>query len=211
LIVLEENYDRVMERLLSAAASLRVGNPEEPGITVGPVIDEAAYGRILEYIDIGKSEATLAFQQQNVPSEGYFIPPTIFTGVKPNMRIAREEIFGPVLSVLKVRDLDEAIEVANGTDYALTAGFFSRSPANIERAKAEIEAGNVYINRSCTGAVVGRHPFGGFKMSGGGTKAGGEDYLLQFLLPRVVTENIMRHGFAPEETPQYRDEFLPPR
>jgi len=211
LIVLEENYDRVMERLLSAAASLRVGNPEEPGITVGPVIDKIAYQRIKDYIDIGKSEATLAFQQQNVPSEGYFIPPTIFTGVQPNTRIAREEIFGPVLSVLKVRDLDEAIEVANGTDYALTAGFFSRSPANIERAKAEIEAGNVYINRSCTGAVVGRHPFGGFKMSGGGTKAGGEDYLLQFLLPRVVTENIMRHGFAPEETPQYRDEFLPPR
>ena len=101
-----------------------------------------------------------------------------------------------------MRDLDEAIEVANSTDYALTAGFFSRSPANIERVKAELEAGNVYINRSCTGAVVGRHPFGGFKMSGGGTKAGGRDYLLQFLIPRVVTENIMRHGFAPEETPR---------
>ena len=211
LILLEENYDRVMERLLAAAASLRVGSPEEPGITVGPVIDETAYRRIQEIIERGKSEATLAYQAKDLPPQGYFIPPTIFTGVKPDMRIAREEIFGPVLSVLKVRDLDEAIEVANGTDYALTAGFFSRSPANIERAKAEIEAGNVYINRSCTGAVVGRHPFGGFKMSGGGTKAGGEDYLLQFLLPRVVTENIMRHGFAPEETPQYRDEFLPPR
>src|SRR5712692_7232901 len=209
LIVLEENYDRVLERLLNAAASLRVGNPEEPGITVGPVIDKTAYERILNYIEIGKSEATLAFQHQDVPPKGYFIPPTIFVDVKPNMRIAREEIFGPVLSVLKARDLDEAIKIANGTDYALTAGFFSRGPANIERAKAEIEAGNVYINRSCTGAVVGRHPFGGFKMSGGGTKAGGEDYLLQFLLPRVVTENIMRHGFAPEETPLYRKEFLP--
>jgi len=211
LIVLEENYDRVMERLLSAAASLRVGNPEAPGIMVGPVIDEAAYRRILEYIDIGKSEATLAYQAKDLPPQGYFIPPTIFTGVKADMRIAREEIFGPVLSVLKVRDLDEAIEVANGTDYALTGGFFSRSPANIERVKAQLEAGNVYINRSCTGAIVGRHPFGGFKMSGGGTKAGGADYLLQFLLPRVVTENIMRHGFAPEETPQYRDEFLWPK
>ncbi len=211
LILLEENYDRVMERLLSAAGSLRVGNPEEPGMMVGPVIDEAAYKRIQEYIEIGKSEATLAYQAKEVPPEGYFIPPTIFSGVKPNMRIAREEIFGPVLSVIKVRDLDEAFEVANGTDYALTAGFFSRSPADIDRAKAEIEAGNVYINRSCTGAVVGRHPFGGFKMSGGGTKAGGADYLLQFLLPRVVTENVTRHGLAPEETPEYRDEFLWPQ
>jgi RHH-type proline utilization regulon transcriptional repressor/proline dehydrogenase/delta 1-pyrroline-5-carboxylate dehydrogenase len=211
LILLEENYDRVMERLLKAAASVRVGNPEEPGITVGPVIDEAAYNRILEYIQIGKSEATLAYQREDVPDKGFFIPPTIFSDVKPNMRIAREEIFGPVVSVLKVRDLDEAIAVANGTDYALTAGFFSRSPANIERAKAQIEAGNVYINRSCTGAVVGRHPFGGFKMSGSGTKAGGPDYLLQFLVPRVVTENITRHGFAPEQTSEYRDEFLWPK
>src|SRR5438477_846956 len=211
LILLEENYDRVMERLIAAAASLRVGNPEEPGIMVGPVIDESAYRRILEYMEIGKKEATLAYQAKEVPPQGYFIPPTIFTGVKPNMRIAREEIFGPVLSVLKARDLDEAFEVANGTDYALTAGFFSRSPANIDRAKAEIEAGNVYVNRSCTGAIVGRHPFGGFKMSGGGTKAGGADYLLQFLLPRVVTENVTRHGFAPEEVPEYRDEFLWPQ
>src|SRR6266404_3443673 len=210
LILLEENYDRLMERLIPAAASLRVGNPEEPGIMVGPVIDEAAYRRILEYIEIGKKEATLAYQAKEIPPQGYFIPPTIFTGVKPNMRIAREEIFGPVLSVLKVRDLDEALEVANGTDYALTAGFLSRSPDNIERVKAQLQAGNVYINRSCTGAIVGRHPFGGFKMSGSGTKAGGEDYLLHFLVPRVVTENIMRHGFAPEETPQYRDEFLWP-
>ncbi len=109
LIVLEENYDRVMERLLAAAASLRVGNPEEPGITVGPVIDETAYKRILEMIEVGKKEATLAYQAKDVPNEGYFIPPTIFTDVKPTARIAREEIFGPVLSVIKVRDLDEAI------------------------------------------------------------------------------------------------------
>jgi RHH-type transcriptional regulator, proline utilization regulon repressor / proline dehydrogenase / delta 1-pyrroline-5-carboxylate dehydrogenase len=209
LIVLEENYDRVIKRLVEAAASLRVGNPEEPGIMVGPVIDETAYQRMLEIIEAGKKEATLAFQG-SVPPEGFFVPPTIFTGVKPEMRLAREEIFGPVLSVLKVRDLDEAIEVANNTDYALTGGFFSRSPANIERVKAELVAGNVYINRSCTGAVVGRHPFGGFKMSGGGTKAGGGDYLLQFLVPRVVTENIMRHGFAPDTTPEYRAPFGQP-
>jgi RHH-type proline utilization regulon transcriptional repressor/proline dehydrogenase/delta 1-pyrroline-5-carboxylate dehydrogenase len=206
LIVLDENYDRVIKRLVEAAASLRVGNPETPGIMVGPVIDETAYRRMLETIEAGKKEATLAFQG-TVPSEGFFVPPTIFTDVKPTMRLSCEEIFGPVLSVIRVRDLDEAIRVANDTDYALTAGFFSRSPANIERVKAELVAGNVYINRSCTGAVVGRHPFGGFKMSGGGTKAGGGDYLLQFLVPRVVTENIMRHGFAPDTTPEYRTPF----
>ncbi len=209
LIVLEENYGRVMDRLLSAAASLRMGNPEEPGITVGPVIDETAYRRIQDYIAAGKDEAMLAYQKGDVPDKGFFIPPTIFANVTPEMRIAREEIFGPVLSVMKARDLDDAINIANNIEFALTAGFFSRSPANIERAKARLVAGNVYINRSCTGAVVGRHPFGGFKMSGGGTKAGGEDYLLQFMVPRVVTENIMRHGFAPEETAMYRDEFLP--
>src|SRR5215471_8889214 len=211
LILLEENYDRVMERLIPAAASLRVGNPAEPGIMVGPVIDEPAYRRILEYIEIGKKEAKIAYQAKEVPPHGYFVPPTIFTDVKPSMQIAREEIFGPVLSVLKVRDLDEALEVANGTDYALTGGFFSRSPENIDRVKARLEAGNVYINRSCTGAIVGRHPFGGFKMSGSGTKAGGEDYLLNFLVPRVVTENTSHHGFAPEKSPEYRDEFLWPK
>ena len=206
LIVLEENYDRVVKRLVEAAASLRVGNPETPGMLVGPVIDETAYRRQLDIIETGKKEATLAFQG-TVPPEGFFVPPTIFTGVTANMRLAREEIFGPVLSVMKARDLDDAIRIANDTDYALTAGFFSRSPANIERVKAELVAGNVYINRSCTGAVVGRHPFGGFKMSGGGTKAGGGDYLLQFLVPRVVTENIMRHGFAPDTTPEFRAPF----
>jgi RHH-type proline utilization regulon transcriptional repressor/proline dehydrogenase/delta 1-pyrroline-5-carboxylate dehydrogenase len=211
LIVLEENYDRVVERLLNAAGSVRVGNPEQPDVVVGPVVDEAAYRRILEYIDVGKNEATLAYQAKEIPPQGYFIPPTIFTGVKPEMRIAREEIFGPVLSVLKVHDFDEAIKVANGTDYALTGGLFSRSPANIERVKAQLEAGNVYINRACTGAIVGRHPFGGFKMSGAGTKAGGEDYLLNFLVPRVVTENVARHGLAPEKTPEYHDEFLWPK
>ena len=212
LIALEENYERVMHRLLAAAASLRVGNPEQPGITVGPVIDETAYHRIQEIIEKGKTEATLAFQATNIPDKGYFIPPTIFTDVKPEMTLSQCEIFGPVLSVLKARDLDDAIRIANDTDYALTAGFFSRSPANIERIKAELVAGNVYVNRSCTGAVVGRHPFGGFKLSGGGTKAGGSDYLLNFLVPRVVTENIMRHGFAPEVTPERRAEFLwPPR
>src|SRR5205814_10129226 len=148
MYLLEESYERVMTLLIQAAAILRIGNPEEPGIMVGPVIDEAAYRRILNYIEVGKSEATLAYQAKELPPQGYFIPPSIFTDVKPNMRIARHYIFGPVLSVLKVRDLDEALDVANGIDYALTGGFFSRSPDNIERVKAQLEAGNVYINRS---------------------------------------------------------------
>jgi RHH-type proline utilization regulon transcriptional repressor/proline dehydrogenase/delta 1-pyrroline-5-carboxylate dehydrogenase len=181
---------------------LKAGLPEEPGTVVGPVIDKAAYDRILGYIQLGKKEGKLAFQGQVPEGEGYFIPPTIITDVSPAARVAQEEIFGPVLCVFKAANLDEALQWANGTEYALTGGFFSRSPGNIERVKAELEAGNVYINRGITGATVARHPFGGYKMSGGGTKAGGRDYLQNFLLPRVVTENDMRRGFAPEEAAQ---------
>lgn len=199
LIVLADNYDRVLERLIEACRDLKAGSPEEPGTVVGPVIDKAAYDRILRYIELGKTEGKLAFQGKVPAGDGYFIAPTIFTDVSPLARIAQEEIFGPVLCVFKARNLDQALEWANGTEYALTGGFFSRSPGNIQRVKAELEAGNVYINRGVTGAMVARHPFGGFKMSGGGTKAGGRDYLLHFLLPRVVTENDMRRGFAPEE------------
>ena len=200
LIILENIYDRALERLLEAARGLQTGLPEDAGTVVGPVIDEAAYKRILQYIEIGKQEGKLAFQGIAPSDEGYFIPPTIFTDVSPQARIAQEEIFGPVLCVMKAANLGEALAWANATDYALTGGIFSRSPANIERVKAEMEVGNLYINRSITGAMVSRHPFGGFKMSGGGTKAGGSDYLLNFLLPRVVTENTMRHGFAPDES-----------
>jgi len=201
LIVLEGNYGRVLERLIEACRDLKIGPPEEPGTVVGPVIDKAAYDRILDYIQLGKQEGKLAFQGHAPEGEGYFVPPTIFTDVPPTARVAQEEIFGPVLCVFKARNMDEALALANGVEYALTGGLFSRSPANIERVKAELEAGNVYINRGITGAMVARHPFGGFKMSGGGTKAGGRDYLLQFLLPRVVTENNMRRGFAPEVPP----------
>jgi RHH-type proline utilization regulon transcriptional repressor/proline dehydrogenase/delta 1-pyrroline-5-carboxylate dehydrogenase len=198
LILLKGCYDRVLERLIEATRDLRVGPPEEPGTVVGPVIDRAAFERILGYIEVGKKEAPLAFQGTAPPGDGFFVPPAIFTDVPPRARIAQEEIFGPVLCVFKAENLDQAIEWANGTDYALTGGFFSRSPANIERVRAEMEVGNLYINRGITGAMVARHPFGGFKMSGGGTKAGGHDYLLHFMVPRVVTENDMRRGFAPE-------------
>jgi RHH-type transcriptional regulator, proline utilization regulon repressor / proline dehydrogenase / delta 1-pyrroline-5-carboxylate dehydrogenase len=130
--------------------------------------------------------------------EGFYIAPAIFDTVEPTARLAQEEIFGPVLAIMNAKDLSTAIQIANDTPFALTGGLYSRSPQSIERARAEFMVGNLYINRSITGAIVGRHPFGGFKMSGGGTKAGGSEYLLNFMFPRVVTENTLRHGFAPE-------------
>jgi RHH-type proline utilization regulon transcriptional repressor/proline dehydrogenase/delta 1-pyrroline-5-carboxylate dehydrogenase len=126
------------------------------------------------------------------------VSPTIFANVKPSHSLARDEIFGPVLSVLRARDLDEAFALANDSDYALTGGIYSRSPRALERARDEFAVGNLYINRTITGAIVERHPFGGFKMSGSGTKAGGRGYLENFLLPRVVVENTLRRGFAPQ-------------
>jgi RHH-type proline utilization regulon transcriptional repressor/proline dehydrogenase/delta 1-pyrroline-5-carboxylate dehydrogenase len=202
LIVLEDCYDRLLERLVAATSNLRVGSPEEPATNVGPVIDREAFERIKRYVEIGKGEARLAFEGTAPAGDGYFIAPTILADVPPTARIAREEIFGPVLAVLKAKDLDEAIALANDTEFALTGGMYSRSPANIERIKRELNVGNLYINRTITGAIVARHPFGGFKMSGGGTKAGGRDYLLNFVFPRVVTENVLRRGFAPVEEGQ---------
>ena len=206
LIVLAENYDRFLARLVDATRSLKVSPPENPETIIGPLIDDAAWRRVRDYIEIGKREAKLALagSSSNKPQiqqmeSGYFVPPVIFTDVPPSARIAREEIFGPVLSLFKAATFDEALALANDSDFALTAGLYSRSPAHIERAKNELVAGNVYINRPTTGALVQRHPFGGFKMSGTGTKAGGRDYLKHFLLPRVVSENVMRRGFAPEE------------
>ncbi len=199
LIVLPENADRVLERLIGATRSLTIGPPEDPATIIGPVIDQAAFERIKKYIEAGKQQGKLVFQGQAPAGDGWFIPPTIFTDVDLQAPIAQEEIFGPLLCVLRAKGIDQALAWANGTPFALTAGFFSRSPANITRAKAELEAGNVYINRAITGAMVARQPFGGYKMSGGGTKAGGRDYLQHFLFPRVITENTLRRGFAPEE------------
>lgn len=197
VIVLEDAYDRFVKRLVGATRSLRVGDPVEPATQVGAVIDAQARERILHYIEIGMSEGRLLFQAE-VPNEGFFVRPTIFDGILPHHRLAQEEIFGPVLAVMKVSNLDEALEVANRTAFALTGGLYSRSPGNIDRAKREFRVGNLYINRKITGAIVGRQPFGGFRMSGIGSKAGGPDYLLQFMEPRTVTENTLRRGFAPE-------------
>lgn len=191
--------ERLMPRLAEAAAALKIGLPAEPSTDIGPVIDEAAKDKIETYLALGRKEHRIAFEAKLPPNlSGYFVPPTIFMDVPVHSRLAREEIFGPVLVVIPARDLEEALKFANSTDYALTGGLYSRSPQNIEKVRRSFQVGNLYINRGITGAIVGRHPFGGFLMSGGGTKAGGRDYLLQFTFPRVVTENTLRRGFAPE-------------
>ncbi len=199
VIVLDAVYDRFTARLLGHARALKVGPAEDPSFHLGAVADETQRRRILDYIAVGREVGELLYQGSVPEGEGYFVPVTIFGGVRPEHRIAREEIFGPVLAVMRARDFDEALSIANDSPFALTGGLFSRSPSRIERARREFRAGNLYINRGITGALVGRQPFGGFRLSGGGTKAGGPDYLLHFTDPRVVTENTMRRGFAPEE------------
>ena len=200
LIVLDGICERLIPRLIAAASSLPVGPASAPGAVLGPVISREAQRRILELIEAGRGEATLAWQGY-VPDDpkACYVPPTIFTDVPADSRLFREEIFGPVLSITRAHSFDEALRLANASEFALTGGLYSRSPGNINRAKAEFACGNLYINRPITGAIVERQPFGGFKMSGGGTKAGGRDYLRHFLVPRVITENCLRRGFAPAE------------
>ena len=199
IILTEEIHDHLLERLVEAVRSLKIGPPDDPRNFIGPVIDAAAYSRIIGYIDLGKREGKCVLDRE-APSGGYFIGPAIFSGIEPSHRLANEEIFGPVLSVIRAKDFDTALAIANRSSYALTGGIFSRSPAHIEKARKEFRVGNLYINRGITGAVVERQPFGGLKLSGIGSKAGGPDYLLQFLEPRTISENTLRHGFvAPEE------------
>jgi RHH-type proline utilization regulon transcriptional repressor/proline dehydrogenase/delta 1-pyrroline-5-carboxylate dehydrogenase len=198
-IVLEAVYDTFLARLVEATRSLKIGPAEDPASSVSAVIDAEALARIEKYIEIGRKTGreALAIDVGPLAEEGFYVGPHIFTDVPPDGQLAQEEIFGPVLSVLRAADLDEAIRIFNGTDYALTGGIFSRSPRHFERARRELLVGNLYLNRGITGAMVGRQPFGGFRLSGIGTKAGGPDYLLQFVLPRTITENTLRRGFAP--------------
>ena len=198
-IVVGSAYPRFLDRLVEAASSIAIGPPADPANFMGPVIDRQAFEQIREYIAVGLSEARCVLAGDVEREKGYYIGPTIFADVPPKARIAQEEIFGPVLSVMQAADFEEAIRLANDVDFALTGGVYSRSPAHIDQARRDFRAGNLYINRKVTGALVDRQPFGGFKFSGLGSKAGGPDYLLEFLLPQTVTENTLRHGFAPPE------------
>lgn len=190
-------------RLVEATKALTVGDPTLPGTDVGPVIDDEAKQKIEGYIARAKA-AGLPHLALEVPAnleaslKRHFVAPHIFWNVPHDHELAREEIFGPVLAVIHARDFDEALRIANSVPYKLTGGVFTRSPDHIERTKREFRVGNLYINRGITGALVARHPFGGFGMSGIGSKAGGMEYLYHFVVPRAIAENTMRRGFAPE-------------
>lgn len=197
VIVLASCYDRFLERLSEAVRDIAVGPPEDPSYFMGPVIDSQAWDKIKFYREIGLKEGKLT-AEASVPDSERYMPPTVITNLPSDSPLLREEIFGPLLAVIKAPDMDAAIRIANETDYALTGGLYSRSPVNIRRCREEFLVGNLYINRPITGAIVGRQPFGGFRLSGIGSKAGGPDYLLQFMEPRVTTENTLRRGFSPE-------------
>ncbi|HZQ86542.1 MAG TPA: aldehyde dehydrogenase family protein, partial [Acidimicrobiales bacterium] len=199
LVLLADIYDDAIERLVGAVAQLRIGHPMAMGSIMGPLIEADAQRRVHHYAERAHREGNVLISRSDVPAEGWFAGPTVVADVALDSPLARDEIFGPVLTVFRARDFDHAVAIANDTDYALTGGVFSRSPAHIQQAAAELRAGNVYVNRNITGAVVGRQPFGGYGMSGVGSKAGGPDYLHQFVDPRVVTENTLRQGFAPSD------------
>jgi len=198
VIVVGIHADFFLKRLVAATRSLNIGFPENPGVFMGPVIDAQAKQRILRAIADGKKNAERVLHTDcSHLGNGFFVGPTIFTKVPATSNLAQVEIFGPVLSVMNTNSLDDALKIANNTAFALTGGLYSRSPANIEKTKRLFEVGNLYVNRSITGALVHRQPFGGFKLSGIGAKAGNQDYLLQFLNPCTFTEKTLRRGFAP--------------
>lgn len=185
-ILVEQVYDQVLQKVVEKTQQLKLGDVTQPDTYLGPVIDENAMKKILEYIEIGKGEGRLLTGgARHAP--GYFIEPTVIADVDPQARIAQEEIFGPVLAVIKARDFDDALHIANNTEYGLTGSLYSRDQQHIERAKEEFHVGNLYFNRKSTGALVGVHPFGGFNMSGTDSKAGGHDYLLLFTQAKAIS------------------------
>jgi RHH-type proline utilization regulon transcriptional repressor/proline dehydrogenase/delta 1-pyrroline-5-carboxylate dehydrogenase len=178
---------------------LAIGPPAERGTELGPVIDEDSVKRIRGWQDRAEQFGRLVLRREDLPVKGYFVGPTIVDDAVPGSPLVTEEISGPVAAVLRARDFEHALELANQTDFALTAGIVSRSPSHIERASANLKGCSIFVNRAVTGAVVGRQPFGGRAMSGIGSNTGGPDYLFQFVQPRVVTENTLRQGFAPAQ------------
>lgn len=196
VIVLEGIYDKFIARIKEAASMLKIGRSEDPTYFMGPVVDAAAQKNVLKYQEIARQEGHIVYESP-VPAKGFYAPMMIVDGITPSHRVAQEEVFGPLLAVMKAKDFDQALEWANSTKFALTGAIYSRQPSHLERAKKEFIVGNLYLNRGSTGAMVGRQAFGGAKMSGVGTKAGGPDYLLHFMDPRTITENTMRRGFTP--------------
>jgi 1-pyrroline-5-carboxylate dehydrogenase len=187
----EDIYDALVKRVVELTEQLvNVGDPNDFGNFMGPVIDQNAYNKILEYIEIGKSEGKLLTGGEGDDSKGFFVKPTIFADVDPKARIMQEEIFGPVLAMTKAKDFDEAIDIANNTEYGLTGAVITNNREHIEKARQDFHVGNLYINRGCTAAIVGYHPFGGFNMSGTDSKAGGPDYLLNFLQGKSISEML---------------------
>lgn len=189
-IIEEAVYDRVAARVVAKAKALSVGPVKDAANYIGPVIDKAALEKVLGYIETGRREGKLLCGGGPAGEGGYFVQPTVFGGVDPRARIAQDEIFGPVLSLVKAPDFDAALHIANDTDYGLTGAVYSRNRAKLEQAREEFHVGNLYFNRKCTGAMVGAHPFGGYNMSGTCSKAGGRDYLLLFSQAKSVSEKL---------------------
>jgi len=189
-IVDERVYDDFLEGLIERTKSIRVGPTEDPENFMGPVINHAAYKKVNDYIKAGSKEGRLVQGGESSEEVGFFVQPTIIADVDPTSRIAQEEIFGPLLSVIKARDFDDALEIFNGTDYGLTGGIFTKNPDKIARARRECFVGNFYVNRKITGAIVNMQPFGGYNMSGTCAKAGGSDYLLLFLQAKSISTKL---------------------
>lgn len=187
-VIVDDAYDLVLKRVIDLTNDLTVGDPTDENTFVGPVIDENAFKKITNYIEIGKGEGRLVAGGSSNQSTGHFISPTIFAEVNPNARIMQEEIFGPVLAITKAKDFDEAIDIANNTMYGLTGAVISNNRFHLEKARSDFHVGNLYFNRGCTAAIVGYQPFGGFNMSGTDSKAGGPDYLTLHMQAKTISE-----------------------
>ena len=189
-IIVDSVYDEVVAKVAAKTKALTVGASAQFGVNMGPVIDESAYKKILDYIEIGKTEARLVAGGNKAGDKGWFIEPTVFADAPAKSRIAQEEIFGPVVAITRAEDFADALRIANDTEYGLTGAVYSRNRAKLEQARLDFHVGNLYLNRKCTGALVGVQPFGGFNMSGTDSKAGGADYLLLFMQAKVVAEKM---------------------